>query len=113
MKQDPWHYPRGELAAHRLVMEDIFYNPELEARWGGLKPLEKAVYLRVCSNKPLYSANAIAELRRELNGSLEASNVQSVVRRLSGKGLISSEGRGVYRNEDPELLAWVSQQELP
>ena len=99
--------------AHRLVMEDIIYNPELEARWGGLKPLEKAVYLRVCNNKPLYSANAIAELRRELNGSLEASNVQSVVRRVSSKGLISSEGRGVYRNEDPELLAWVSQQELP
>ena len=66
----------------------------------------------ILQNSP-HSANAIAELRRELNGSLAASSVQSVVRQLSSKGLISSEGRGVYRNEDPELLAWVSQQELP
>lgn len=93
--------------AQRLVTENIVYNPELEARWDRLKPLEKAVYLRVCNDQPLYTAKAIDELEQNLKGSLETSNVQGVVRQLSKRGLISSEGRGAYRNEDPELLAWI------
>lgn len=38
---------------------------------------------------------------------LAPSKVQGAVRRLSKKSLVSSQGRGAYRIEDPELLAWI------
>lgn len=96
--------------ARQLVTETIVNNPELEARWFALKPLEKRVFLRVCRDKPnpkpLYTAEAIQELASGLDGELDSSKVQGVVRQLVSRGLISSQGRGIYRNEDPELLAW-------
>ena len=65
------------------------------------------MYLRVCNDQPLYTAKAIDELEQNLKGCLKTSNLQGVVRQLSKRGLISSEVRGVYRNEDRELLAWI------
>lgn len=106
------HRASDLVEAQQIVTENLVNNPELTARWDSLEPLEKAVFRRVSKDQSLYSNEAIKELEGELGVKLESSKVQGVVRRLSRKGLISAQGRGEYRIEDPELLAWVRNREI-
>lgn len=96
--------------AREHVVDAIKANPESQARWTSLNPLEQAVFLKVEGEAPLYGIDVMKALAKEIGKKeVTTGQVQNALRQLSKKGYIgATTRRGEYRIEDTELMTWLS-----
>lgn len=94
--------------AYEHVVNAIVADPYHVARWDGLKPLDRLVYLAVAEGDAIYSQSALSAFAKALGQRVASSHVQRSAGRLKRLGMISSTSRGRYRNEDPELHTWLT-----
>ncbi len=73
----------------------------------GLKPIDRMVFLGVCSGDNLFSKDFMARIGRETSIKGAPSNVQRSVRRLIEAQLISQERKGSYRVEKPGFKKYL------
>ena len=89
------------------ALAQLTNDPELSARWRGLRQIDQIIYGSICVGDAIYSEDAQKRYSIATGHTVDVATIQNSVRRLRRLGLVSSSARGRYRNEDPELLLWA------
>jgi len=90
-----------------IALEQIRLDPELAARWSGLRDIDRLVYFDVCSGESQYTEARMQHYSKLLAREVGVAMIQNAIRRLLKYKLISKKARGQYRNEDSEFLFWI------